>query len=99
MTAYAALLRAVNLGSHGKVSMAKLATCVAGLGLGNVSTLLNSGNVVFTSSERPGAELEELLEDEAAAKLGLRTEFMVRSAREMEQVVAGNPFPAFAAED
>ncbi len=99
MPAYVAFLRAVNLGSHGKVSMSDLAKCITGLGLHGVKTLLNSGNVVFSGPERAAAEIEEQLEDEAEAKLGLRTEFMIRTAAELDYVVGGNPFPQMAAED
>ena len=44
---HVALLRAVNLGAHGKVAMADLRTLLEGLGFAGVRTLLNSGNVVF----------------------------------------------------
>ncbi len=50
-----ALLRAVNLGPHNKVSMAGLRELAAGLGLKNPQTVLQSGNVVFEAGRQTPA--------------------------------------------
>ena len=47
MPSCVALLRAVNLGSHNKVSMAELRTFVEKLGMRDVKTVVQSGNLVF----------------------------------------------------
>jgi len=65
MATYLALLRAVNLGSHNKVSMADLKTLLAELGMANPQSLLQSGNLVFASPARATAPLEKLLETSA----------------------------------
>lgn len=52
---YIALLRGVNVGGKNKLSMAELKTCLDGLGLRNVKTYINSGNVLFKSGERADA--------------------------------------------
>ena len=91
MTAFVALLRAVNLGSHGKVAMPALRDMLVGLGFADPRTLLNSGNAVF-SSKGTAAALEAKLEKEAAKQLGLTTEFFVRTAAEWDAIVAANPF-------
>ena len=93
MATYVGLLRAINLGSHNKVSMADLRELLEALGLKNPQSLLQSGNVVFESAARPTAQLEKLLEDGAAKRLGLETPFYVRTAAEWQQAIAGNPFP------
>ena len=93
MATYLALLRAVNLGSHNKVSMADLKTLLAELGMANPRSLLQSGNLVFESAARPTAPLEKLLESGAAKQLGLETPFYVRTAAEWQQAIADNPFP------
>jgi uncharacterized protein (DUF1697 family) len=98
-TAYVALLRAVNLGPHNKVAMADLRELLAMLGLADPRTLLQSGNVVFRAPGRTGAALERLLERETAARLGVRTEYFVRSGRELRDLIAANPFPGEAAAD
>lgn len=98
MAAYIALLRAVNVGGQ-RVSMPTLRDFVEGLGFSAVRTLLNSGNVVFGGDDRPAGELERLLELQAAADLGLATDFLVRRLDAWEAIMAANPFPDEAAGD
>lgn len=98
MTVHIALLRAVNLGPHNKVSMSDLKEMLASLGLGNPRTLLQSGNAVF-ESKATGAKLEKQLEDAARKELNLNTDFMVRTAKEWDAIIAGNPFPKEAKAD
>jgi uncharacterized protein (DUF1697 family) len=93
-----ALLRAVNVGGRGKVAMADLRALLGDLGFAAPRSLLQTGNLVF-GSDIAGAELEALLEREAAKRLGLATDFLVRSAAEWSEIVAANPFPAMARDD
>jgi uncharacterized protein (DUF1697 family) len=96
---YVALLRAVNLAGRNQVSMAGLRDLLTDLGMVDPRTLLQSGNVVFGSEQRDAKELERILEAELARRLKLTTEFFVRSAREWQKIVSGNPFPAEAERD
>lgn len=54
MTAHVALLRAVNVGGHGKVKMAELRALCAGAGLAEVQSMLHSGILVFLSDQPAG---------------------------------------------
>ncbi|MEP6686797.1 MAG: DUF1697 domain-containing protein [Gemmatimonadales bacterium] len=99
MTTHIALLRAVNLGAHNAVAMAELRGFLAGLGLLEPATILQSGNAVFRSDKQTPAALERLLETEATRTLGLTTAFFVRSAKEWREIVAANPFPDEARRD
>ncbi|URW75723.1 DUF1697 domain-containing protein [Sphingomonas donggukensis] len=92
MKRWAALLKGVNVGGNRKLPMADLRGFVAALGYGEVRTLLASGNVVFDTPETDGAALEARLEREAAKRLGLTTDFLVRSADDLRAVIAANPF-------
>lgn len=96
MAIYVGLLRAINLGSHNKVSMADLRGLLSELGMENPRSLLQSGNLVFESTSRSTASLEKVLETAAARKLGLETDFFVRTGAEWQQAIADNPFPAEA---
>ena len=93
MPTFIALLRAVNLGSHNKVSMADLCELLAELGMKNPQSLLQSGNLVFESTPRATAALEKMLEAAAARKLRLDTAFFVRTGAEWQQAIGDNPFP------
>ncbi len=78
--------------------MADLRGFLSKLGLADAQSLLQSGNLVFRSVDRP-ADLERLLETEAEKRLGLRTEFFVRTAEELDAVIACNPYPTAAERD
>jgi uncharacterized protein (DUF1697 family) len=98
MTTYVALLRAVNVAGK-SLAMSVLRDYAAALGLAEPRTLLQSGNLVFRSSGKKPAELEKLLEREAEKRLGVITEFIVRSSKELTSIIANNPFPAAAQRD
>lgn len=93
-TAYAALLRGVNVGGHNTVPMAELRALLAGLGHGDVRTYLQSGNAVFTAPERPEAELAAELEEAIAGRFGFRVGCLVLSRVQLREVAARCPFPA-----
>ena len=98
MAVQIALLRAINLGAHNKVGMSDLRAFFEDLGFENPRTLLQTGNVVFRSDLK-GNKIESLLEKEAAKRLGLKTDFIVRTAAEWDRIIARNPFPKEAKSD
>ena len=51
---YVLLLRGINVGGRNKVSMADLKDAITGLGYENVITYINSGNIIFNSTENIG---------------------------------------------
>lgn len=99
MTIHIGLLRAINLPGHNKVNMADLRGLLAELGLEDGKSLLQSGNLVFRSDAGTSTQLERLLEDAAQKRLGLETDFFVRTAADWKAVIAGNPFPEEAQRD
>ena len=92
MTVCVALLRAVNLGPHNKIGMPALCAFFADLEHAEPRSVVQSGNVVFRASGGSGAKLERTLETEAEKRLGLRTDFFVRTAKEWQELIARNPF-------
>jgi uncharacterized protein (DUF1697 family) len=103
MATHVALLRAVNLGAHNKVAMRDLCALVESCGLVDARSLLQSGNVVFTlgagRAAAGAADLERLLEKASEKKLGVKTDYFVRTAKEWKALIAGNPFKEEAARD
>jgi uncharacterized protein (DUF1697 family) len=98
LTTHVALLRAVNVGGRGKVAMADLRAILADLGWETPQSVVQSGNLVFRS-QPTGAALEALLETEAEARLGLATDFLVRTASEWTDIIGANPYRAMAKDD
>jgi uncharacterized protein (DUF1697 family) len=89
---YVALLRGVNLGKR-SLPAATLRDACGEAGASDVETYLNSGNVVFTHAARSGSKLEAELERALAAAAGFDVPTVVRTAKEMAAIVAGNPYP------
>ena len=92
MTAYVALLRAVNVGGTGKLPMSELKAMCEALGFEGVRTYIASGNVVFTSRKSEAA-VKKALETRLEAYAGKPVGVMVRNADEMQAVLKKNPFP------
>jgi len=95
----AAFLRAINVGGRGRVAMADLRRFFAEIGFGGAQTLLQSGNVLLDAEPQSIGTLEELFERQSEARLGLPTEYLVRTADELGRIVDRNPFPRQATED
>lgn len=99
MITYIALLRAINVGGNATVAMADLREAVSELGFDDVQTLLQTGNVIFRCDATSEAALARRLEEQARKRLGLRTIFIVRTAKDYQSVVAKNPFAEAAEGD
>ena len=87
-----ALLRGINIGPRQRVKMPELRELMEGLGHTNVETLVQSGNVVFTSRAAPKT-LEKQLETEIQKGLGVDPKVVVRTRDELAAVIEANPFP------
>ena len=86
-----ALLRGINLGARRRVGMAQLRASIEDLGYGDVGTLLQSGNVVFSAAAQPPAKLTAQLEQQLAKTFGFDIQVVVRSHKELAAVVHANP--------
>jgi len=91
---YVALMRGINVGRARRVAMADLRALVEDLGFGEVRTLLNSGNVVFSGPDAAAADIAARIEDALAARLGVVARVTVLSAAELAEAVAGNALAA-----
>ena len=98
MPRFVALLRGVNLGKAKRVPMAGFRDLLAGLGYTDVATLLNSGNAVFRAAKgAPGGHAASIAAA-LAAEFGVDVPVVVKSARELAAIVAGNPIEVGAEE-
>jgi uncharacterized protein (DUF1697 family) len=93
LTRYVALLRGINIGRRNRVAMADLRQVAASLGHGDVSTYIQSGNLLFSSALTGTGELADDLERQIAERLPVQPAVVVLSRDELAQVVADNPFP------
>jgi len=88
---YVALLRGINVGGKNKVEMRKLKTTFEDVGMGNVTTYINSGNVVFTDSRRKSPRIVSVLEAAIAADLGLEIKVLIRDFPAIKTVLKALP--------
>lgn len=98
MASFIALLRAVNVGGHGKLSMAAFRTLLQGLGYQNVETYIQSGNAVFDAGG-PAAKVARHLSAALMEHTGAPVDVILCTPEELDRIIAGNPFAAEAAAD
>lgn len=98
MPTWVALLRAVNLGAHNKVSMPMLREVLTEAGFTDVKTYVNSGNVVLGSTLRSPAKVGQAVHDLIAERFGVDTPVIMRTGAQLATVLDWNPFPEAAAE-
>jgi len=92
MTTFVSLFRGINVGGHQAVRMNELKELHESLGLKDVITYINSGNVIFTSDDADPAQLSKQIEDAFAQKFGFHANVLVRTSTQLEDIIANNPF-------
>jgi uncharacterized protein (DUF1697 family) len=91
------MLRSINVGGRNRVAMADLSTLVSSLGFDDVTTYVQSGNVVFRGSGA-SRQVAGRIADRITADLGLSVAVLVRNQRELRAILAVNPYPDADAE-
>jgi uncharacterized protein (DUF1697 family) len=86
-----ALLRGINVGKAKRIAMADLRALVEELGYGDVRTLLNSGNVVFSVPAKVRGDSAARIQKAIASELGVEARVTVVTAQELAVAVDENP--------
>ena len=89
---YVALLRGINVGGKNKLPMATLAKIFADEACANVSTFIQSGNVIFDAPAKAATTIGARVSKRIGKELGLDVPLVVRDAAELAKVPARNPF-------
>jgi uncharacterized protein (DUF1697 family) len=92
MPTHVALLRGVNVGGGNKLAMAELRQLVTSLGHSDVTTYIQSGNLVFTPSHADSAVLATELRSAIDGTFGINPIVLVLTSAELSEVVDGNPY-------
>ena len=92
MIKYVALLRGINVGGNKLIRMAELKRIFASLGLKNVQTYIQSGNVLFESSRADSVALTKHIETSLHKAVGFEVPVVLRTTAELEAIVKLNPF-------
>ena len=91
MTAYVALIRAVNVSGTGKLPKEDLKAMGEACGFGHCRTFINSGNLLFTTDLHE-LEAKARMAGKVAGYFGKPVPVFVRSAKDMAKAVAQDPF-------
>lgn len=89
---YVALLRGINVGGRNLLPMAELVELFTAEGCAQVRTYIQSGNVLFRASRPLAARLPGRIAAAVAERKGFAVPVVLRTARELQAVLAGNPF-------
>jgi uncharacterized protein (DUF1697 family) len=88
---FVALLRGVNVGGNNMISMSSLKKSFESAGFSDVSTYINSGNIIFQTKETDARKLEKRIEQMLSAEYRLGSKVVVRSLAEMKKLVESLP--------
>ncbi len=91
MTVYVSMLRAVNVGGTSRIKMDALRAAYESIGLKDVRTLLQSGNVIFRSGIADRQQLVKRITQELERRLELKAEVVLRTLAEIASIVERGP--------
>jgi len=91
MTVYVSMLRGVNVGGSGLIKMEPLREAYESIGLADVRTLLQSGNVLFRSGLKDRQRLVKRIMQEIERRFDLQVEVVLRTLAEVASIVDRGP--------
>lgn len=97
MPRWVALLRSVNVGGR-RITMTELVASFDALGYKDVTTYIQTGNVLFTSAVKNGARLATDIEAQLEADFGTSPAVIMRTAAELARVARSSPYAKAGAE-
>lgn len=91
MATHLALLRGINVGGKNIIKMTDLKACFEQAGFTDVTTFIQSGNVVFTTAEKKTDRVAAIIEAAMAKRFKKDIRTLVLAARELRAMVKGAP--------
>lgn len=92
MNRYAALLRGINVSGKNILSMKALKELFVDVGMKNVTTYIQSGNVVFDTENDDRSDISKKLETAISKGFGYDVPVFIRSKQELREITVKNPF-------
>ena len=92
MTVMISMLRGINVGGHNVIKMDALRALYESLRMQDPQTYVQSGNVVFRTSERDTAKLAKKIQNGIEKRFGCKPEIILRTSTELEESISKNPF-------
>jgi uncharacterized protein (DUF1697 family) len=92
MNTYIALLRGINVGGHKKMPMAELRELLSNAGFKNVQTYIQSGNVIFQTSESSIKNIEDIIQKAIITHFGFDVSIIVKTPKDLQRIFDACPF-------
>ena len=92
METYIALLRGINVSGQKIIRMKDLAKLLENIGLVNVKTYVQSGNIVFQSKEESKEKMEIFIQDSIYSVFGFDVPVLVLTVYSLKNIIVNNPF-------
>jgi uncharacterized protein (DUF1697 family) len=93
MLTYIALFRGINVGGRNSIKMADLRSLLENIGLRDVQSYIQSGNVVFRTEETDAGVLSEKIRNAIGENYEFTPDVMIISDEDFDKILAENPFP------
>lgn len=93
MKTYIALFRGINVGGNNILPMKELKALLENMGLQNVATYIQSGNVVFRCNEENASQLSGTISAAIKKSFGFEPQVLLLGIEELEKAMEANPFP------
>jgi uncharacterized protein (DUF1697 family) len=91
MNKYIALLRGINVGGNNIIRMTDLKACFETLGLQDVHTYIQSGNIIFGTDESDTAKLTDRIESALSKTFSYKSRLVLRSKKHMKVIITKAP--------
>lgn len=91
MPVYIALLRGINVGPHKRMKMEKLRASCESAGFSDVTTYIQSGNIVFRAANLRPQALAKKLGECILRDFGFAADVITKTCEEMQAIVESNP--------
>jgi uncharacterized protein (DUF1697 family) len=93
MQTFISIVRGINVSGQKKILMADLKLLYDGLSFKNISTYIQSGNVIFSASTKlANQKLAEKIEEAISKKYNFKVPVIIRKIEEIESICRANPF-------
>lgn len=89
---YIALLRGINVSGQKLIKMTELKTMFETIGFNNVTTYIQSGNVVFSSDEKEVSKIQQKIKQGILKSFGFDVDVQVLESSQLKKIKEGHPF-------
>lgn len=92
MERYISILRGINVSGKNLIKMTALKSSMENLGFLNVTTYVQSGNIIFSAKKTSVIDLEKIIQQQIKVDFGFEIPIIVLTIKNLEEIIANNPF-------